>query len=251
MLSFTAGRTALSAEPGLCELARPRCHLAPFAHATTVASWVVRRVDALSAASRHPLEGSLAPWGWWALEGRTLLAHIPDDPWAAESVLRLAWQLATDEAGGVLMHGCCVGWRGKGVAAIGHSTAGKSTLAALCAGTGADLLTDEIVQLFPDGTCFGTPFRSNVENVGQPGPVKLASLLLLHKAPHEALTPVEPMAALTELLPQLYGAAVPGISNGALKSRVMAVVDAVGVHRLSFRKDPAVGPFLEQWVSQR
>src|SRR5258708_15137748 len=32
-------------------------------------------------------------------------AEIPDDVWAAESVLRIAWQVVTQRQGGVLMHG--------------------------------------------------------------------------------------------------------------------------------------------------
>jgi len=165
-------------------------------------------------------------------------------------VIRLAWLIAAVRQGGVLMHGCSVGWDGRGVAAIGVSTAGKSTLARLCAGSpgNADLLTDEIVQLMPGGICFGTPFRSNVENVGQPGPVKLRSLLLLTKGPHEAVEPADTVVALRELLPQLFWFDTGEGSLGEQKRRLLSVVDTVGVQRLTFRKDPAVGPFLKQWL---
>jgi len=184
------------------------------------------------------------------LTGDVLRCDVPDEVFSAEAVIRLAWLIAAVRQGGVLMHGCSVGWDGRGVAAIGVSTAGKSTLARLCAGSpgNADLLTDEIVQLMPGGICFGTPFRSNVENVGQPGPVKLRSLLLLTKGPHEAVEPADTVVALRELLPQLFWFDTGEGSLGEQKRRLLSVVDTVGVQRLTFRKDPAVGPFLKQWL---
>lgn len=200
----------------------------------------------------RPLEGSFAPWGDFSLEGDRLYAHIPDDVWAAEAILRVAWQVATLRQGGVLLHGCAFSWGDHGVAAIGESTAGKSTLAALsCGHPGhAKLLTDEIVQLFPDGTCWGTPFRSNLENVGSPGPTKLKSLLLLEKGDHEAISEVAPAAAMPKLLSQVFGAVIDIVPRGEITRRVMSAVDAVGVHKLTFRKDPAVGLFLRDWVSK-
>jgi len=198
-----------------------------------------------------PLFGAPGPGGRFLLQGSQLFCDIPDDDvWSAESVLRLAWLVATIRQGGILMHGCAFGWQGQGVAAIGISTAGKSTLGALASAPPAKaiLLTDEIVQLFPDGRCFGTPFRSNVENVGQPGPVKLKSLLLLEKGSNEALAPVAAPAALAELLPQMFWFASGEGSLPEQKRRLFSVVDTVGVQRLTFRKDPAVGTFLKQWL---
>lgn len=197
-----------------------------------------------------PLHGSPGAGGRFKLTGNVLRCDVPNEVFSAEAVIRMAWLVMVVRQGGVLMHGCAVGWKGRGVAAIGVSTAGKSTLARLCAEPpgNADLLTDEIVQLMPDGVCFGTPFRSNVENVGQPGPVELRTLLLLTKGGHEAIEPADAKVALRELLPQLFWFETGEGSLGEQRRRLMAVVDTVGVHRLTFRKDPAVGAFLKQWV---
>ncbi len=186
------------------------------------------------------------------LEGSQLKCDIPNDMWSAESVLRLAWLVSTVRQAGLLMHGCAVGWAGQGVAAIGVSGAGKSTLASLCTNApgNATLLTDEIVQLFPDGSCFGTPFRSNVENAGRPGPIKVRSLLLLEKGSHEAVVAVPAADALVQLMPQLFWFETGEGSLAEQKRRLFALVDTVGVHRLTFRKDSAVGPFLREWVSK-
>ncbi|MFT3841453.1 MAG: hypothetical protein QM723_30975 [Myxococcaceae bacterium] len=240
----------LRADESLVTLATGRVHAAPFANGRPPALLEVSRVDSHSY-DWSPITGSPAPWGFYRLKGDLLLAHIPDDVWAAESILRIAWQVVTHRLGGVLMHGCAVSWDGQGVAAIGVSGAGKSTLATLSAGHPAHalLLTDEIVQLFPDGTVWGTPFRSNVENVGAPGPAKLKSLLLLEKGDHEALTPVAPADALGELLPQLYAPMAGVAPRGEAVRRVMEIADKAGVHRLTFRKDPAVGPFLQKWAA--
>lgn len=186
------------------------------------------------------------------LEGDRLLAHVPDDPFAAEAVLRIAWQVAVHRTGGLLMHGCAFHWNGAGVAAIGESGAGKSTLARLCRGhpAHASLLTDEIVHLTLDGRAFGTPFRSDADNAGTPGPARLRTLVLLRHGDVERLEPVDGVEALPVLLGQRFVPAISVVSEGEIRRRVLALVDAVGVHRLTFRKDPAVGPFLRDWVGR-
>jgi hypothetical protein len=242
--SLRCAAQVLDIEPEILELAGERCLHQRF---------VTDGSPALSVRRRHgledgrALEGSPAPWGFYRIEADELLAHIPDDKWAAESVLRIAWQLSTFRQGGVLMHGCGFAWGGRGFAAIGQSTAGKSTLARLSCGApgGATLLSDEIVQLFPDGRLFGTPFRSDTDQPGRPGDdARLHTLLLLEKGAHEALTPLPPASVTPELLSQLYRGATGEVSSAEVVRRVLRLIDRVGVQRLTFRKDPAVGPFL-------
>ncbi len=106
-----------------------RAGLEPFVASAGVPTLFVERRSELNGGRK--LESNMAPWGFYALEGDRVLAHIPDDKWAAEAVLRIAWQVATFRLGGILMHGCGLDFGGAGVAAIGHSGAGKSTLSAL------------------------------------------------------------------------------------------------------------------------
>lgn len=186
------------------------------------------------------------------LDGRTLHVYYPEDVFSAEAVLRTAWQVVVNRAGGVLVHGSAFHWNGVGVAAIGESTAGKSTLARLCcAHPGyATLLTDEIVHLLADGTIYGTPFRSDADNAGAPGPARARSLLLLKKGDHERLDEVSAEEALPVLLGQMFIPVIRVVPQGELSGRLMSAVNAVGVHRLTFRKDSAVGPFLREWVAR-
>lgn len=247
-LSCAGMRIGASAE--LLELSRPRVHFGPFVtQSDERPALTLERVSSMPEGEGVALDGSLSPWGFWSRQGNVMKVHLPDDTYGAESVLRIAWQLATAQQGGVLMHGCGVAWGQAGVAAIGHSGAGKSTLANLTsqAPGHATLLTDEIVQLLPEGFLVGTPFRSNPECVGAPRMVRLASLLLLEKGPHEALAAVDGALAAPELLGQLYKAVEPKSQQSQVRF-VLALIDLVGVRRLTFRKDPAVGPFLRQFV---
>ena len=57
-------------------------------------------------------------------------------------------------AGESLLHASGVSIAGQGVAFVGDSGVGKSTLAALCCAAGADLLSDDALRLVPDGRDF-------------------------------------------------------------------------------------------------
>lgn len=242
----------LAVDPQLIRLAAPRCHVGPFERDASGPPLLEIRRSTQPLKGAVPFDGSPAPWGFFLLEPEVLWCHIPDDPYAAESVLRIAWQVATWRQGGFLAHGCGLRFGDRSVAAIGVSGAGKSTLAALASGppANAKLLSDEIVQLFPDGRCFGTPFRSNVENVGSHDGAPLATLLVLEKGNHEQVTNVEPASVFAELAGNLYRSAVAEVSPRGLVQRLLALVERVGVRRLTFRKDAAVGPFLAEWVSR-
>jgi hypothetical protein len=249
VVTLAAGATRIEAPRSLVELSQPRTLPAAFFSESGAAALEVRRVEGplsspLALASPH------APWGDVELTEDVLSAHIPDNVYAAEAVLRAAWQIVCHRSGGVLMHGCAFHWDGRGVVAIGASGDGKSTLSRLSrsAPGNATLLTDEIVWLTPSAECWGTPFRSDEDNAGSPGPAKITALLVLAKGQHEALQRLTAGEALPLLLAQLYMPIVPVVPRGELVRRLMAVVDTVGVHRLTFRKHPDVGPFLRRVV---
>jgi hypothetical protein len=245
------GEWPLWVDDRIIRSARPRCHLEPFALPEGDARLRVECDEGLQ--DGRPLEGSNAPWGSCKVEGDRVRAHIPDDMWAAESVLRIAWQTATHRQGGFLVHGCGVAFGEHAVTAIGQSGAGKSTLAMLCSQPPGQalVLTDEISQLSPEGWIGGTPFRSSLGNVGSPKRVRLVTMLLLEKGDHEALEAVPPAEAAPAILSQLYRTATDEVRQAELVRRALALIDRVGVHRLTFRKDAAVGAFLREWVQGR
>lgn len=209
----------------------------------------LRCVRAAALARGVPLEGSPAPWGEVELAGDTLRAHIPDDAYAAEAVLRIAYQWVVHRAGGLVVHGMGVAFGDKAVVAIGRSGAGKSTLTRLCAAAGAQVLSDEIISLMPDGTCWGSPFFSDAEHVGSPGPRPVASLLVLRQGDRETLERVPAEQAVPELLPQTYRSPLGLPSPADAFLRLSAVVERCGVRALTFRKDPVAGIFLRDWLA--
>jgi hypothetical protein len=251
LMLLQCGEWPLWVDDRIFHSAQPRCHLEPFVLAQGEARLRVERDETLS--DGRALEGSNAPWGSCTVEGDRVRAHIPDDMWAAEAVLRIAWQTATHRQGGFLVHGCGVAFGDRAVTAIGASGAGKSTLAMLCSGAPAQalVLTDEISQLFPDGWSGGTPFRSSLGKVGSPLRVRLATLLLLEKGDHEAVAPVPAEEAAPAILSQLYRTATDEVRQAELVRRALLLIERVGVYRLTFRKDPAVGSFLRDWVKGR
>lgn len=246
-MRLSAGPGSVEAPGGLLELAGPRTRLRTFVGSTAPLALTVERV-ASPLAAPTALNSPFSPSGDVELRGDTLLAHIPDNVYAAEAVLRTAWQIVSHRAGGVLMHGCAFHWKGSAVAAIGASGDGKSTLSRLSRGhpAHAKLLTDEIVWFAPDGLVHGTPFRSDEDNESSPGPATLKALLVLAKGPSERLDPLPATEALPLLLAQLYMPVVQVVPRAELVRRVMQLVERVPVQRLTFRKDPSVGTFLKE-----
>ena len=78
----------------------------------------------------------------------------------------------------------------------------------------------------------------------------LKSLLILEKGHHERLEPLDPAEALPILFSQVFAGPLDTVPRGEISRRLMELVDTVGVHRLTFRKDAAIGPFLRDWVGQ-
>jgi len=235
----------------LLQLASTCCYLDQFrcAEGPTAPFLRVRRVEALQAST--PLDGTSADGGGYAVEGRTVLVSIPPSPASAEASLRAVLQIATLRQGGLLVHGSGVAFAGKAAIAVGQSGAGKSTLARLCIGAGGQLLSDETVGMYPDGTVWGSPFFSDPDLASQLNRASLTSILLLEKGPDEHLAPVGAPEATAALLSQAYRPCAGEATPSELLARASALASRPGVHRLRFRKDPAAGAFVKRWILER
>lgn len=243
------GNGLIDAESNLVALAGVRAKTANFSGLGAPTLRVER--SSVELPNGIALSGSPAPWGFVKFSGRTLLAHIPDDAFAAEAALRIAWQFLIMEQGGVLLHSSSFHWNGRGVMAVAQSGGGKSTIARLSLAAGATLLSDEVTAVFPDGQIFGTPFRSDTEEPGSPGPARLRGFFLLAKGNEERVDVVDAREAIPAMWAQTFRPFdALAQARGPWFERLTLAASAVGTYRLTFRKDPQAGVFVRDWATR-
>jgi hypothetical protein len=73
---------------------------------------------------------------------------------AARPLAGIVWGLLLGLEGRTLLHGACLSLGGEAVAVLGASGAGKSTLAAALIAQGAELLSEDLLLLEPEGARF-------------------------------------------------------------------------------------------------
>ncbi len=238
----------IEADDSLCVMSRPRVFVDAFSADTAlrpVLLTVVRRDHVEGETIAGPLGSCVV-----ALDGPTMTVQVADGSFPGELVLRLAWYVVTTRLGGVLLHASAIAEGDRALVACGKSGDGKSTLGRLCHGAGARLLTDEVVQVFPDGRISGSPFRSDEDNVGRPGVVRARAFVTLQKADHEALTSVDVLTAASVAMAQCFdiGPSSFTLPRKDVRERLLAFLDAVERHTLRFRKDPAAGEFVRAFL---
>jgi hypothetical protein len=241
VLALRCGDGVIRVDASLAEQSRPRVHVGAFEVGGGPAPLLT--IERTTSLEGQLVEGPLGRCVA-ALDGDRLRVEVADGPFLAELVLRLAWYVATSRLGGVLVHACGLAEGEVGVVACGKSGDGKSTLARLGVAAGLRLLTDEIVQLFPDGRVGGTPFRSDFDNVGSPGLVGARYFVTLVKAPYEALGPLAALEAGSVALSQCFDVDAFQLPRVERRRRVLGFLASVELRQLSFRKDPEAGVFL-------
>jgi hypothetical protein len=183
-----------------------------------------------------------APEGSLQLEGEDYSATLAADGLHAtvvgqgrfpvETVLKVMLAGALARRGGLLVHGVAVAHEGRAALFVGHSGAGKSTLGALWTEAGGELLSDELVAVWPElGTGLpawrvaGTPW-----NTGVPGEARLKAVGTLawdtgSRWESQPAGEVGRMLLLNALLPEATAAGRGGLlaSAGRLLSEVAPV----------------------------
>lgn len=230
----------VAVDPSIAQMSRPRVHIAAFEDVSgRPATFSIERMKGLQG---HRLDTPLG-LATVALEDHRLLVDIEEGPFLGELALRLGYSVLTSRAGGLLIHASGLARGPSALIACGKSGDGKSTLARLSA-LRATVLTDEVVQLFPDGRAAGTPFRSDFDNVGVPGLYTARYFVGLRKADHEALEPLEPSAAYNLAIEQAFEPHAFALARVETRRRLMQFLSTVSLRTLAFRKDPAVGAFV-------
>jgi hypothetical protein len=238
---------AVEVDESICSLATPRVFVEAFAaQASLETQLVLRRVERV----QNGLHLN-TPLGQCEvrLTGLQLEVAIEDGVFQAELALRLAYHLLTQRLGGVLVHGAALALGSDAILATGKSGDGKSTLSRLCRGAGFTLLTDEVSQLFPDGTVCGTPFRSDEDNVGGPMRARVRYVLALEKAVAESLKPLAATQVVQLLMSQRFQVPEFPYANGEDRRRILEFLGQAKVGTLAFRKHEEVGGFVQKLIS--
>lgn len=237
-------RDVVEVDDAIANGARVRAVLEPFeASARFESHWSLRSGTVVAGA---PLIVDGAELAHLDVDGRVFTVQLGGHEHGALAALRAVWFASVVRQGGVLVHASAVRFGDKVVVAAGQSGSGKSTLARLCVESGlAGLLSDEMVALMPDGTCWGTPFHSDLKLPGSDGGQRTALALSLTKADEESLHPARAAEHAALYLSQCFQyEALKLLTVPEMMSRLTAALSGARLARLHFRKDVAVGAFL-------
>ncbi len=177
------------------------------------------------------------------LRGAGLRIASPDPVSGSDYFLRVVFSVLAFQAGGLMVHAAGVLRGRRAFLFLGHSGAGKSTVAANSPDD--TILNDDLIILLPgrDGwTAHGTPFTHPGQARPSPGCGPAAALLFLHQSPRVSLEPLSPAQSLAALLastPVLNAAPEPPLD------RCQAVVSAVPAFALHLLPDPSFWPHVE------
>jgi hypothetical protein len=172
------------------------------------------------------------------LGAQAALCSGVNNEYAMDSLLRILLSLKLLPESGFLLHAATVVREGHSFVFMGRSGAGKSTVARHSpAGT---VLTDEISLLRKINGVWhacGTPFWGEFRAGGQNRVFPLAGIHALVQAPANQFEPLDPRAALRELLGNvLFFSAEPRHREPLLKA-TSEIAGAVPFYRLRFTRD--------------
>lgn len=238
-VDLQCGTQVLRVDASLCEMATERVFWREFSTHGTPALTVERGVVSGGTLIQAPLGECRFEWS----DGQ-LRVEVEDGVSRGELVLRLAYYLCAVGQGAVLIHACALRRGDVALVASGKSGNGKSTLSRLGVGAGLELLTDEVVMLFPDGRVSGTPFRSDFVHAGTPGVTRARYFLALSKTPYEALEPLAPLTAAQLATSQCFELPEVALPRPEARRRLLAFLAHVEPRTLAFRKDPVAGEFV-------
>ncbi len=181
------------------------------------------------------------------------LPGVPENGWYLGSTMEplVQWWLTgwlALRAEGMILHGAAVSLDGHGLAFIGPSGAGKTTIARWCREEGnATVLSDERILLWRDKQGWrvsGTPWYGELHQVS-PLVVPLARLYLLRKADVNQFLPLLPAKLLTHLISEAF---FPIWTPEGMEELVKAgekLIREIPTGELNFVNDPSVVSYLK------
>ncbi len=175
-------------------------------------------------------DASLRPRG---VDDRTIPVDFPLDEYVATRLLGRRGVLA--------LHACAVAEGDDALVFVGHSGAGKSTIAELAESAGAEVLSDDrtIVAAEPDGArAWGTPWHGSYRR-GLPHSARVRGIFLLVQDVVDEVRPLHPASAFAELFVRTVQ---PSVEPAEVRRSVDALTSLVGmvsVSSLHFRPTAA------------
>jgi hypothetical protein len=243
------GDWSVGVDEGLLTRAGQRCTLAPFLAGEEGAPRLVLQGGAVPASQGAPLDPRRPSGPRFLVEGDVVRVEPPQAELDTELALRVGMQLATLRQGGLLLHAAGIAFQGRGVVALGSSGAGKSTLTRLCRrAAGAEVLSDEVVALYPEGRVEGSPFCSDLDLPSSLARARLVAVLLLQKGPEERMEELSAQEAIAALMGQVFRPLPGEASPGDILQRLARIIEPVMLRRFVFRKDEAAAGFVREWL---
>jgi hypothetical protein len=169
----------------------------------------------------------------------TVISPHPFEP--IDYFLRAALALLAFEAGGVLFHAAGLARRSNGYAFFGHSGSGKTTVTRVS--SEAVILNDDLVVLLPQAGRWllcATPFTNPSQvRPAKPQAVPLAALYRLVQDQRVFVEPIDPAAAIAEVIASSPVVSADPDRAADLLARAERLVSVVPVQRLHFLPDPS------------
>ena len=153
--------------------------------------------------------------------------------------------------GAVIVHASSVAEEGGAYVFVGHSGAGKSTIAQIAEQCGARVLSDDRTVLRLDGSVVkaaGTPWHGSYAS-GTPDAVPVRGLFLLEQAPVDAVERMSQGRAFSELVVRTVRPTAEAAEQVAVVDVVQRIVETIPAAVLRFRASRAAMETVREFVS--
>ena len=151
-------------------------------------------------------------------------------------------------SGGLLLHSCGIVINGRCITFVGHSGAGKSTIAGMALERGHKVLSDDLNFIARKGAAWVSsrmPFAGDHQGSADPEEFPIAAIVRLRQGTENLLEPLSPGDGFSLLFSSSPFVNVDAHQAGRLEATVEAILDSIPGWTLTFRKDSTVWPMIE------
>jgi hypothetical protein len=165
-----------------------------------------------------------------------------------ENVLRPLVAHRALSTGGMLLHSSGIVIDGRCLLFVGHSGAGKSTIAGLALDRGHKVLSDDMNCLLPGNegwTSYVMPFAGDHQGKAERTEFPVAAIFRLEKGPENSIEPLSEASCFSLLLSSAPFVNTDPHQVDLLERTIRNLVDSLSRWHLTFKKDSSVWPIIE------